>query len=365
MNIAIDGRAAMWYRGTGIGTYTYQLIKALKTVSSGQTQYSNNYHVLHGERHCQCFSFWDEVIVPNSLSGLGVTPDIYHVPQNGMGLPLEKSCAYMITLHDTIPMHMPETVSDRYMKIFNSNIDHILKNCDGIITVSQFSKEDIARDFNFPKDKIYVTPLASEEIYKPLPKSVAAKIMKEKYKLPSDYILYVGGFSPRKNITGAIISFSNALKSLPPETCLVIAGTKGKSYEIYKTLAQKLQISDRVLFPGFIEMKYMPWLYNAARVFIYPSFYEGFGLPPLEAMACNIPVIASHATSIPEVLGESALFFDPHDTAILTDYIIQLYKDDTLRKDLIKKGQNQCSQYSWETTAKKTMDAYNHCINNL
>lgn len=124
--------------------------------------------------------------------------DIYHVPQNGVGLPKNKNCKFIITLHDVIPYRMPETVSDRYLKIFSEEIPKIVSSADGIITVSDFSKKDIMKSFNYPEDKIFVTHLASEDIYMPLNKEFCRNILKMKYNINKNFILYVGGFSPRK-----------------------------------------------------------------------------------------------------------------------------------------------------------------------
>ena len=216
MKIGIDGRAAKWYRGTGIGTYTYQLINNLSIVDSSN-QYlillpQNTDLVLKDNFTIECLKessnnhFWDDVKTPNILKNNKM--DLYHVPQNGVGLSKNINCLKAITLHDIIPLKLPETVSDRYLKIFNEELPKIIPDCDGIITVSDFSKEDIAKEFNFPKEKIYVTHLAAEEIYRPLSKNSCKKIIKEKYGISDDFILYVGGYSPRKNILGILESYS-------------------------------------------------------------------------------------------------------------------------------------------------------------
>lgn len=186
MKIGIDGRAAKWYRGTGIGTYTYQLINNLSIVDSSN-QYlillpQNTDLVLKDNFTIECLKessnnhFWDDVKTPNLLKNNKM--DLYHVPQNGVGLSENINCLKAITLHDIIPLKLPETVSDRYLKIFNEELPKIIPDCDGIITVSDFSKEDIAKEFNFPKEKIYVTHLAAEEIYRPLSKNSCKQVIK-------------------------------------------------------------------------------------------------------------------------------------------------------------------------------------------
>lgn len=371
MNIGIDIRAARWYRGTGIGTYTYELIDAINKLDNlnqytlfnddkqSSISFNPNFEISYIDSN-PTNNFWESVNPPNILQNKNL--DIYHVPQNGVGLPIKHTTPFVITLHDTIPIHMPETVGDTYLNIFNTQMESIIDRCDGIITVSEFSKKDIAKDFNFPKEKIYVTYLASENIYKPLNKLLCSNILKKHYSLPDNYILYVGGFSPRKNISGLIEAFSKVYTKLPPDTKLVIAGTKGKSYSIYKSLAEKLNISEKVIFPGFIFMEHMPHLYNNALLLVYPSFYEGFGLPPIEAMACGTPVVSSNTTSIPEILGDSALLCSPSNIDELTESILSAILDNNVRTTLIQKGFEKSNSLSWENTAIETLKSYNDII---
>lgn len=373
MKVGIDGRAAKWYRGTGIGTYTYQLISSLNSMdsineylmfmperSNCDISFNKNFHIKNITEGNKT-NFWDEVNIPNILMDKDI--ELYHVPQNGVGLPEDKNCPFVITLHDVIPYKMPETVGETYLRIFNEEMPNIVSLCDGIITVSQFSREDIAKAFNFPKDKIYVTHLAAEDIYCPLNKVDCEDLIKACYGISGDYILYIGGFSPRKNIVGLIEAFSKLMNRYKKDIKLVIAGKQGKSYSIYKNRAIELGMEDKVLFPGFIEMEHLPHLYNAATALAYPSFYEGFGLPPVEAMACGTPVITSNVTSIPEVLGNSAIFINPLDVDDICEAMYNLLSDENLRDDLILKGLVRSSELSWNKTAANTLIAYNKIIN--
>lgn len=373
MRIGIDGRAAKWYRGTGIGTYTYQLIKCLNNIDSinnyllfmpenfkGDIWLKKNFKLNNAPQNDK-INFWEEIIIPNIIKNNKI--DLYHVPQNGVGLPIDKNCRFIITLHDVIPYRMPETVSSRYLKIFSEYIPKIVPLCDGIITVSNFSKKDIVKSFNFPEDKIYVTHLASEDIYKPMDKRISRYVARKYYSITEDYILYVGGFSPRKNILGLIDSFSKLITSYKKPLFLVIAGKKGASYAIYKERTEKLNISDKVLFPGFISIEHLPYIYNAAELFVYPSFYEGFGLPPIEAMACGIPVITSNTTSLPEVVGKGALLIDPLNRDDLCEAMLKVLSDNTLKNKLIYSGIKRASELSWKKTIRNTINIYNKIMN--
>lgn len=372
MKIGIDGRAASLYRGTGIGTYTYELLNALSSIDDFYryvifmrdmdkldidfgNNFFNSFYDFPIEKN-----FWDTINYSPSISKNIL--DIYHNPQNGIGLPIKKNCPYVITLHDIIPLKMPETVSDKYLKIFSQNLDFILKNADGIITVSNFSKDDIAKTLNYPKEKIFVTHLASQKIYAPIDKDEAKRFLHKKYKISGKYILNVGGFSPRKNILGLLDAFSKVLEVYHNDLSLIIVGNHGKSYSLYKERAEKLNISSKVLFPGFIPVDDLNYFYNGAEAFVYPSFYEGFGLPPIESMSCGTPVVCSNTTSLPEVVLDASLSINPYDIDELSCAIIKVLSDKSLREKLILKGIVRSNKLNWHTTARKTLRAYNSII---
>ncbi|GAA0177805.1 glycosyltransferase family 1 protein [Clostridium sediminicola] len=367
MKIGIDGRAAYWYRGTGIGTYTYELIYSL-------SKFNKEEFIIYSPKDtiAKCYKnsnlkykyinqyskniFWEDVNNPIYINN---DVSIFHTPQNGIGSPFKEDCKNIITLHDIIPSRMPETVSDCYMNIYRKEMPRILEKTNGIITVSQFSKNDIIKEFNFPKEKIFVTHLANEHIYKRLDTKKCKSILKNEYSILGNYILYVGGFSPRKNILGLINAYSMYIAQCPnSNTKLLIVGHKGKSYSIYKQRVEKLHLSDKVIFTGYIPVKHMPIFYNAAKVLVYPSFYEGFGLPPLEAMSCGIPIVSSNVTSIPEIIGDAAHYINPYNTDELFLAIKEVLNNNELRNKLVKRGFEKCKEYTWKKTAQKTLDAY-------
>lgn len=371
MNITIDGRASTLYRGTGIGNYTYQVLNNLNQIdilnnyevyisenSSLDLNLKNNFSLKFSKPFTKN-NFWEDIKVPNEIDK---NSNLYHIPQNGIGLLNNIAVPQIITLHDIIPLKMPETVSHNYLKIFDTELPKILNSISGIITVSNYSKDDIHKTLGFPKEKIFVTHLAAESQYKPLDKSICKSFLKGNYSINDDFILYVGGFSPRKNISGLIEAFSKALPSLPSTTKLVVIGRKGISYETYKNRAITLGIEDKVIFTGFIPTKHMPIFYNSASMLVYPSFYEGFGLPPLEAMACGTPVISSNLTSIPEVVEDSTMLINPSDVSDISKSIIELTNNIDFKNNLIQKGFLQSAKYNWHNTAKETINAYESTI---
>lgn len=365
MNIGIDARAATWYRGTGIGTYTYQLIRNINFYDKVNKYLlflpdENKIDISPGENiNVKLISedrkenFWEEVDIPNILNNKEI--DRYLVPQNGIGLPSEKNCPFTITLHDVIPYKMPETVGPQYLNLFTKEVPSIIENCDSIITVSNFSKEDIHREFSYPLEKIHVTHLAAEDIYYPRDRKYCSNYVKKQYGIEKDFILYVGGFSPRKNILGLIEAYSLLPQSIRENTNLVILGKKGRSYYTYRDKAYELGLKNQVIFPGYVSVDELPLFYNACKLFCYPSFYEGFGLPPLEAMACGIPVISSSLTSMPEILEDAAIYINPYDSHDIFEKLLNLLEDEKLRTKIGFRGLLHSAKYSWKKTALETI----------
>ncbi|WBW98448.1 glycosyltransferase family 4 protein [Oceanirhabdus sp. W0125-5] len=369
MRIGFDCRAAAWYKGTGIGNYSYKLIENILPFKphSYDLYTPNNYFINN-------LSSYDSPITFHSITGgnkdgfwnrvnsnqyeLSRNLDIFHTPQNGIGLPQNKSCPLVVTLHDIIPLRMPETVSKTFNEMFHEKIHEIMNQADGIITVSEFSKQDILKEFSFTEEKIFVTHLASDTTYKPINNKLSKYLIKNKFHIDDDYILYIGGFTPRKNIWGIIKAYENNFEKLKNKYKLVIAGKKGISYSLYKEYVDKHNLTEYVIFTGFVDNIYLPFLYNAASLFIFPSFYEGFGLPPLEAMACGTPVIASNVTSVPEVLKDGALYVDPNNIDDISQKMLELLNNPVLQEKLIAKGLRVNATYSWDQTALQTLNAY-------
>lgn len=366
MKIAIDARGVNWYAGTGIGTYTSQIIKHMLPLDVTNSYllywWGNDYKNLYNEnvsiniaskKHRK---FFEDYFIPNSIIKNSI--DIYHVPQNGIGLSENKNCICISTLHDLIPYVMPETVGKSYLKKFLSSMPQIVQNSDMIITVSEFSKKDIIRVFNIDEASIRVTPLAAEDYFKPIDKEIARAYLMQNYNISEDFLLYIGGFSPRKNVKSILLAFSRIYKNLSKDYKIVILGTAKDEHVYLLSLCETLDISSRVIFTGYVPYIALPYFYNACSVFVYPSLYEGFGLPPLEAMSCGTPVITSNISSIPEVVGDSALMINPYDTEELKDAIEKVLEDTSLSNHLSESGYLRSKNFSWKKTAESTLNAY-------
>ncbi|WP_333887687.1 glycosyltransferase family 4 protein [Clostridium sp.] len=366
MKIAMDARGANWYNGTGIGTYTSKILKYIirnhkenfyhiywSGSNYNKLQQQNTKIIMTSKRQHR---FFEQYYFPVNLRKENI--DIYHIPQNGIGISENIGCKKIVTIHDLIPYILPETVGKGYLFKFLKEMPKIINSSDGIITVSNCSKRDILKFFPIKEDKIFVTPLAADKKYRPLDKDKCKYKIHANYNIENPFILYIGGFSPRKNVSSLITAFSKIHKKLDKNYDLIIVGSNKDDSDILKNLSIDLNIDKNIKFTGFVEEKMMPIFYNACDIFIYPSLYEGFGLPPLEAMSCGTPVIASNISSIPEVVGDGGILINPCDMENFMYSIEALINDINIREDLSLKALKQANNFSWEKTAEKTIEIY-------
>lgn len=368
MRICIDARPAVWYKGTGIGNYTDYLVRTMAQIRKS------------GSIEDELFLLWpsegDPVpdtgpgisyrIMPEKRRSMGAIVewtasegiDVYHAPQNGFHAPLDIGCHLVVTIHDLIPFVVPEAVGKSYLARFLDRMPEIVGRADRVLTVSRAAGQDLARILGVPWSKIRVVHSAPDPTLAMVPKDAARDLVSQKYGIPGPYILYVGGLNPRKNVGDLIYAYSKVEKKLPGLQDLVIAGEPGRAEESLKGLAHSLGLNGRVMFPGFIEPGYMAALYSAADLFVYPSMYEGFGLPPIEAMTCGVPVITTATSSIPEVVGDAALLVDPGDTAALADAILEVLSNQPLAESLRRRGFERAKMYSWEKSAREIHGIY-------
>lgn len=366
MKIAIDARGINWYKGTGIGTYTDKILRyMIKTHRENFYQIywsGGNYDefkndntkiLMASKRH---HKFFEQLYFPCNLTNDSI--DIYHIPQNGIGISEKIPCKTVATIHDLIPYILPETVGKGYLGKFLQEMPRIVDLSSGIITVSECSKRDILKFFPIDENKVFVTPLAADDKYKPLDKEKCRTIIKENYNIDKPFILYIGGFSPRKNVKSLILAFSKIYMNLEEEYNLVIVGANKDDRDLLKDLSIDLAVESRIKFTGFVPEDLLPVLYNACDVFVYPSLYEGFGLPPLEAMSCGIPVITSNISSIPEVVGDGGILIDPFNIDSLISSLEDLLNSESARSSLSIKALQRASNFSWKKTSEKTVEAY-------
>jgi len=371
MKIAIDARSATLHQGTGIGTYTNNLMSEILSIDSKdeftlfcsgkfneEFNKKNTNIVYSSGRHG---GFYENYYIPNTLNELHT--DLYHIPQNGIGFDFDTEIPTIVTIHDLIPYIMPETVGKGYLERFLRDMPNIISNSCGILTVSEYSKKDILKFFSFyPEDKIFVTPLAANNNFKPLDKNNCKLYVEHTFGVKDPYILYIGGFSLRKNVLGLINAFSKVYKDLnKPYKLLLGGGLKDEGEKLF-TFVKENNLQDKVIFCGYLEDKILPVLYSGCDAFVYPSFYEGFGLPPLEAMSCKAPVITSNLTSVPEVTGDDAILINPYNINELEKSLVTLLNDETLKNNLSERGYLRSLEFTWTKTAQNTLKAYKKLV---
>ena len=373
MKFSIDARGINLYKGSGIGTDTENLLRELLNIDT-----KNNYSIFWTGENYEDYkkdnskiiftskkhgTFYENYYYPNYIEENNI--DMHHIPQNGIGLNELYTSPIVVTIHDLIPYILPETVGRGYLERFLRDMPLIVRDSKVILTVSEYSKRDIIKFFPFVnEEKIFVTPLAANKSYKPLNKTNCIEYIKNKYSIDSPFILYIGGFSTRKNVKELIIAFNKIQKSLKKNYKLVLCGSIRDEGIKLQELCKELLMDDKIIFTGFVPDDELPLFYNAAEVFIYPSSYEGFGLPPLEAMSCATPVITSNLTSIPEVTKDCAILINPFDKDELASSILTLLNSESLLQEYSEKGYNNSLNFTWENTAIATLKAYEHVFEN-
>jgi len=298
---------------------------------------------------------WPNFVLPQRAGADGY--DLIHcTTPYGTFMP----CRYknVITICDVTPLLFPGTHGRMNVWHHRFALPAILQRADRIITISDCSKRDIVRVFGIAEEKVSVTLLAADERYTAAPGGSPGEALD---KLPRPYILNVGTLEPRKNLDGLLRAFARAKRGGLPHT-LVITGARGWGESRLAPLVEQLGILDSVVFTGFIEDEDLPHLYRGADFFVYPSLYEGFGLPVLEAMACGTPVITSDSSSIPEVAGEAALLVDPRSETELAAAMLRLAGDVLLRDSLRDRGISQAARFSWARTVRETFSIYHEVL---
>ena len=298
---------------------------------------------------------WPNFILPQRAGADGY--DLIHcTTPYGTFMP----CRYknIITICDVTPLLFPGTHGRMNVLHHRFVLPAILKRADRIITISECSKRDIVKVYGIPEKKISVTLLAADERYKADPEGSPGASLA---KLPRPYILNVGTLEPRKNLDGLIRAFARAKLEGIPHT-LVITGARGWGESRLAPLINELGLSASVFFTGFVEDEELPHLYRGADFFVYPSLYEGFGLPVLEAMACGTPVITSDSSSLPEVAGGAALLVDPQSDVEISTAILKLADDPDLRQVMREKGLSRSGRFSWADTSSETLKIYEEVL---
>jgi glycosyltransferase involved in cell wall biosynthesis len=367
MRIGFDATAIPANR-TGAGNYIFNLVQALARIDS-----HNQYMIFAKPSHIGEFGIdqpnfhftgvnlsarpqrlaWEQASLPLRIKQLGL--DVLHSPHYTM--PLPKTCKSVVTFCDMTFHLLPEMHSRLKRVFFQRMMRWSASHADKLIAISESTRHDVIRLLNVAPEQIVTIPLAASPDYRALPANCVAEVCTRYELMPGRYIAYVGVLEPRKNVPLLIEGYA-ALAAEFPDIPLVIAGKKGWMYdEIFQRLTA-LGLEQRVRFLGYVPDADLTPLYNGARVFVYPSRYEGFGLPVLEAMQCGTPVITTNVSSMPEVAEDAALLVAPDDLAGLVVALRRVLTDDILARDLGQRGQKRSATFSWERCAQETLQVY-------
>ncbi len=281
--------------------------------------------------------------------------DVFHCQY--MGPPVGKT-PYVVTMHDIIHEYLPQFYPRALRYFMHLFYPISARWASRVITVSESSKRDLIKYYNVPEQKIIVTHLGVSDNFRQIHEEEKIKQVLRKYDITGDYILFVGRLEPRKNISGLIKAFHNLKSSRGIKHKLVIVGMRYFKYEDIFRLVDALGLQDEIIFTGGVEDNDLPMIYNGADLFVYPSFAEGFGIPPLEAMSCGVPVISSNTSSMPEVIGDTGILIDPYNIGELARAIYEVLCNRDLQKEMQAKGLKRAERFLWENTARKTLNVY-------
>jgi glycosyltransferase involved in cell wall biosynthesis len=289
--------------------------------------------------------------------------DVYHEPN---AVPFGFPARTVVTVLDLSILKHPETHPEVRVKLVNRHFENGIQRATRIIAISQFTAKELMDHFGISQDQIDVIYLAADERFRPLDKTLVERYKREK-GLPEEYILFVGTIEPRKNLKVLLQAYAKLHLGVQRKYPLVIAGNKGwqidrSPYDEIKNLAEDLGLGEKIIFTGYVYDKELPYIYNGASIFVYPSIYEGFGLPPLEAMSCGIPVICSNAASLPEIVEDAGLLISPYDSTAWADAILQLLSDTGMQKDYRQRGLQQAAKFTWERCARQTLNTYQRTV---
>jgi glycosyltransferase involved in cell wall biosynthesis len=311
---------------------------------------------------------WEQFRLPRALRRERL--DLYHAPAN-RGIPLIGQGRFVATIHDVIPLVTPYFFDRRTnppiitgMLRFVAWVSLALVTWKSrrIITDSEASRRDIVRYFPWARGKMTVIYAAADPRYRRVEDATVIKRVLTRYALPSRFLIFVGGLGQRKNIAGLLHAYAHLLRALPTVPALVVVGQHNALYNPLQQMAHRLRIADRVHFPGFVPTEDMPALLSAADLLVYPSFYEGFGLPVLEAMACACPVVCSHTSALPEVGADAVCYCDPTSHEDIADKMRQLLTDGALRAQLVERGLRRAGEFSMDRMAGEVLGVYREVL---
>ena len=368
MRIGIDARKLHDF---GIGTYIRNLLRELAGIDS-QSEYvlftkpedigvaqslGENFRAV--ATRSGAYSFAEQISIPLAVKRERL--DLFHATH--YVLPALTPSKTVVTIHDCIHLMFPEYLGHRLGYAYaRASLYTAAHKSDRIVTVSEQSKRDILRFFKVPPQKIVVTPNAIDDRFKLPPSEEHVVQTRERYQLSHSYLLYVGNIKPHKNLERLIEAFHLVRSEGRSELELVIIGDEISKLQSLRRAVHKYDIHRYVRFLGYVPDKTLAVLYRLASVFVFPSLYEGFGLPPLEAMASGTPVVTSNVSSLPEVAGDAAVLVDPYSAEAIAAGILSVLRSTHLREELRQRGLRRVEEYSWNRSVRRLRQVYGEVL---
>ena len=364
MRIGIDARKLHDF---GIGTYIRNLLQQLARLdqetefvlicrgedSTALTALGENFRAV--PETSASYSVSEQLKIPIALRREGVT--LFHAPH--YVLPPLVRCPSIVTIHDCIHLMFPQYLPSRFALTYaRASIGIAARRATRVLTVSDSSKRDILRHVDISPQKIDVIHNAYDERFGVEPAEEDVARVRERYQLHDQFVLYAGNVKPHKNLGRLIQAFHLVRQRGLDHLKLVMIGDEISRYAALRRAVHQHQLHKYVRFLGYLPQETLAVMYRLAGVFVFPSLYEGFGLPPLEAMASGAPVVTSNVSSLPEVTGDAALLVDPYDPEAIAEGIHRVLTDEALRRNLCSRGLRRARQFSWESSVRRVREIY-------
>lgn len=363
MRIAIDARMIKLGSMHGIARYVYELIRGLAAKNS-----EFEYHILVNEDSpirrevwpaniqfviikAGWIGFREQFEIPVVLRARRI--DLFHAPS--FVAPILSPCKMIMTIHDLNHLVLPQFYTPFHQLYYRVFVKSCIKRSKFILTVSNFSKDEIVRTLGLSKAKIFVTYNGVGEIYRPVTDVKELEYVREIYEFPKEFILCVSNNKPHKNIYQLVRAYCQSNVDLP----LVLATPVDSAL---LKLAESFNKKHLIYFSKFIAEEHLPAVYSMTKLFVYPSTYEGFGLPPLEAMCCGAPVVVARSSSLPEVVGEAAIFADPYNYLDIAQALEIGVNDDSARARSVANIEEHRKKFSWDIMVNQTLELYQSCL---
>ncbi|MEZ0542588.1 glycosyltransferase family 4 protein [Fibrella arboris] len=366
--VCVDARML---NNSGIGIYIRHFIKVLlanshySVVLLGRHRELSVYFSSASYRHIEAdfpiYSITEQIKLPYLIPDC----DVFWSPHYNIPALPTRARKYLVMVPDVYHLAFYNTLSTAQKLYAKTFINLAVRKANEILTISRYSEAEILKFTNIKRTNIHVIYLGIDNgLFTRIDDLSIRKSTRDRYNVPEKYVLFVGNVKPNKNLKSLVAAFILLLESLPNHHLLIVGKKEGfitGDSELFTLIDEHEVLRERVVFTGYVEFSDLPVLYSMASVFAFPSLYEGFGFPPLEAMACGCPVVASNRASIPEICGKAALYVDPLDSTSFASALYQMITDNALRTSIVQEGYRQAAKYDWNRAGEEFI----HTVNSL